>query len=107
MSLAEKACGPCHSGQPPLAPEEAQAYLQQVSGWQMVENGTAIEKKYNFKNFAEALDFTNKVGEIAEAEGHHPDLSLGWGYVMVRLTTHASGGLQENDFIVAAKVDAL
>jgi 4a-hydroxytetrahydrobiopterin dehydratase len=107
MSLAEKKCGMCHSGEPPLSTDAAQALLKQLNEWHITADGVAIEKKHKFKNFAQALDFTNKIGAIAEEEGHHPDLGLGWGYVQVRLTTHASGGLQENDFIVAAKIDAL
>lgn len=107
MSLADKQCGPCHTGQPPISEARVRELLGQLSGWKITNDGTAIEKEWSFKNFAQSLDFINKIGEIAQGQGHHPDITFGWGYATIRLTTHASGGLQENDFIVAAKIDAL
>ena len=76
------------------------------SEWKVVE-GKRLERKYKFKDFKAALDFTNRLGELAEQEGHHPDLGLGWGYVNVQLWTHSAGGLTESDFIMAAKVDRI
>ena len=76
------------------------------SEWKVVE-GKRLERKYKFKDFKAALDFTNRLGELAEQEGHHPDLGLGWGYVNVQLCTHSAGGLTESDFIMAAKVDRM
>ena len=81
--------------------------LDKLSGWSLARQGKGIFKEYAFKDFADALAFVNKIGEVAEAEGHHPDITLSWGKVGVALTTHAIQGLSVNDFIVAAKVDAL
>lgn len=78
-----------------------------VKDWEISEDAKFISKKFKFKNFADALDFVNKVGAIAESEGHHPDIELGWGKVKIVLTTHAIGGLSQNDFIVAAKINAI
>ncbi|MBI4129040.1 MAG: 4a-hydroxytetrahydrobiopterin dehydratase [Parcubacteria group bacterium] len=105
--LAQKRCVPCEGGTVPLFRPATEELLQHVTGWLLSTDGKKISKEFKFKNFAEALAFTNKVGEIAESEGHHPDLSLGWGYVRVELTTHAIGGLSENDFILAAKIDKI
>jgi len=86
---------------------EAEVLLKQIPGWEISDDAKKISRKFKFKNFAEALAFTNRVGEIAESEGHHPDISLGWGRVAIELTTHAIKGLSENDFIVAAKINSL
>lgn len=105
--LTKKHCVPCEGGVKPLTPDEYGSYLERnLSGWHDVEE-KKIEKNYKFKNFQEALDFIAKVGQIAEEEGHHPDIYL-HGYRNVRLTlfTHAIGGLSENDFILASKIDA-
>lgn len=92
---------------PPLTPKEIKPLLEQLSGWKVLEN-KAIEKDYTWKDFSQALDFLNKVGEIAEAEGHHPDMLLhGWNKTKITLSTHAIGGLSENDFILASKIDEL
>ncbi len=85
---------------------QAKAMLE-VPGWELANDGKAIKRRFTFKNFAQALDFVNKAGEIAESEGHHPDISFGWGYADIMLWTHAIGGLHENDFIVASKINAL
>lgn len=99
-------CKPCEGGVAPLKREEFQQYLDAVSGWNVVEE-KKIEKDFKFKNFKEALIFINKVGEIAESEGHHPDIYLhNWNKVKLTLSTHAIGGLSINDFILAAKVDS-
>lgn len=99
-------CVACEGGIPPLTTDEAQEMLGEISGWEMRVDGKMITKKYVFQNFAGSLAFVNKVGEVAEAEGHHPDIHFGWGYVEVTLTTHAVGGLSFNDFVVAKKIDA-
>ena len=104
-NLAEKHCVPCHGGVPRLADEEIAPLLGQLEGWEAVE-GHHLSKAYRFTNFAEALSFVNRVGAVAEAEGHHPDLSFGWGYARVTIYTHAIDGLSESDFILAARIDA-
>ena len=91
----------------PLFRTKAEEYLKDISDWWLWEDAKKISKTFTFKNFKEALGFANKVGDIAEAEGHHPDMLVGWGKVHIELTTHAIGGLSENDFILAAKIDAL
>ncbi len=106
MSLAEKHCVPCRGGVPALKGEELDRMQQQVQGWQVV-NQHHIEKSYDFPDFASALNFVNRIGAVAEAEGHHPDLYLSWGKVGVKTWTHKIDGLTESDFILAAKIDAL
>lgn len=86
---------------------EATALLTHLQGWTLAKDFKKISKKFTFKNFVEAMAFANEITPIAEAEGHHPDLRVGWGMVEVGLTTHAIGGLSENDFILAAKIDKL
>ena len=103
-SLASKHCVPCHGGVPRLQGEEIEPLLAQLRGWQVVEEHR-LSKEYEFKNFADALAFVNRVGEVAEAEGHHPDIEFGWGYARVRIYTHAIDGLSESDFILAARID--
>jgi 4a-hydroxytetrahydrobiopterin dehydratase len=103
-SLAEKHCVPCRGGVPPLKGEELQKLAEQVSNWK-VRNEHHIEKTFVFPDFKKALDFVNKVGAIAEEEGHHPDLMLTWGRVDVKTYTHKIDGLTESDFILAAKID--
>ncbi len=107
MDLTQKKCVACEGFETPLNKVEAEVLLKQAPSWLLSEDGKWISREYKFKNFAEALAFTNKVGAIAESEGHHPDLELGWGRVKISLTTHAIKGLSENDFIVAAKVNTL
>jgi 4a-hydroxytetrahydrobiopterin dehydratase len=107
-NLAQKKCVPCEGGVPPITGDELETYLQQVHGdWKLSDDDKKIHREFKFKNFAEALAFVNKVGEIAEAEDHHPDVYLAWGRVTVWLFTHAIGGLSENDFILAAKIDTI
>jgi 4a-hydroxytetrahydrobiopterin dehydratase len=103
--LTKKVCVACEGGTLPLQKAEVEVLLKQVPGWNVRLDGKSIVREYKFKDFAEALAFVNKVGEIAEHEGHHPDIELGWGRVKITLTTHAIKGLSENDFIVAAKVN--
>ena len=105
MNLTSKKCVACEGGVPPLSGTLLEPYLKEVMGWEVVD-GKKIRKVFTFPDFKGALAFVNKVGEIAEAEGHHPGIQLGWGKVVIELTTHAIGGLSENDFILAAKIDA-
>lgn len=106
MDLTKKKCVPCEGSTKPFDRGEAKKYLQYVSGWTLV--GNSIEKEFKFKDFKEALDFVNKVGIIAEEDGHHPDIFLhGWSKVKLILSTHAIKGLSENDFILAAKINRL
>jgi len=107
MSLTQKACVPCQGGIPPLTPDEAKGFLDQVPGWELSPAGDRINCKFTFGDFVAALDFVNKVGAVAEEEGHHPDIAFGWGYADVTFFTHKIKGLHENDFIMAAKVNAL
>ena len=106
-SLSERECIPCQGGVPPLAGEELKQLHDQLGNdWQVI-GGHHLEKEYSFKNFAEALEFTNKVGSFAEEIFHHPDIFLAWGKVKVTIWTHKIDGLNEADFIFAAKTDAL
>ena len=106
-ALAAKSCTPCRGGIPPLTTGEAQNYLAQAPGWDLLDDGRKIQRTYRFKNFREALGFVQRAGELAEAEGHHPDIAFGWGYATVSLQTKKIKGLHENDFIMAAKLDGL
>ena len=108
MNLAEKHCTPCHAaGVKPLDSVDAKRLLAAIDGWEMEADAKAISCRRTFKNFKQALDFVNRVGLLAEEENHHPDLSFGWGYVTLRLHTHSIGGLHENDFVLAAKINTL
>ena len=106
--LLNKKCVPCEGGVRPFDISEIHKYQKKVDGWDVIKNNKGIfflEKKFKFKNFLESQNFVNLVGNISEEEGHHPDLSFGWGYAKVSITTHAIEGLSENDFILAAKID--
>lgn len=106
--LTDKKCVACEGGIPPLTPSEISAFKPQVPNWEVSSDAKSISRQFVFKDFKEALVFVNKVGDIAEQEGHHPDIKLfEYKNVLVNLWTHAIGGLSENDFIVAAKVDLL
>lgn len=107
MSLTGKKCVPCEGGVKPLSAEEIKQLLAKVSGWEVSEGNTKISKRYAYSNFKKSLAFVNKVGEIAETEKHHPDITFGWGYAVIELQTHAINGLHENDFIVAAKINEI
>jgi 4a-hydroxytetrahydrobiopterin dehydratase len=102
--LADKKCVPCRGGVPPLTHAEIQPLLSKVEGWR-VENDKRLVKKFEFKDFMGAMRFANKIAEIAEEEGHHPDLYVAWGKVEVTIWTHKIDGLTESDFILAAKID--
>jgi len=105
--LAAKTCIPCRGGVPPLQGDEIQKLLGQLGGdWKVIENHH-LQKDYAFKNFAEALAYTNRVGAMAEEQGHHPDIYLAWGKVGITVWTHKIDGLTESDFVFAAKCDAV
>ncbi len=105
--LAEKHCKSCEEGGAPLKGDALKKLGAQLAdGWKIVDEHH-LEKDYKFKDFRQALDFTNRVGEVAEKENHHPDIFLTWGKVEIKLWTHSVGGLSENDFILAAKADAV
>ncbi len=105
--LANKTCTPCQGGIPPMTREEIAAHRQQTPEWTVRDNPDRIERMFKFKNFAEAFAFVTRAAELAEAEGHHPDITFGWGYASVSLRTKKIKGLHENDFIMAAKLDRL
>ena len=108
--LTKKKCIPCEGGAIPFDISEIHKYQKKVDDWDILKDEKKIfylYKKYKFKNFLESQSFINKVGEISENEGHHPDISFGWGYAEIKVTTHAIEGLSENDFILAAKIDQL
>ncbi|MDA2914185.1 4a-hydroxytetrahydrobiopterin dehydratase [Acidobacteriia bacterium AH_259_A11_L15] len=104
--LADKQCVPCRGGVPPLKGPALADLQKQVQEWTVVEEHHLV-KTFKFPDFRKALEFTNRVGELAEEQGHHPDLLLAWGKVEVTLWTHAVNGLSESDFIMAAKIDRL
>lgn len=105
--LSGKRCIPCEGGAVKMTRDEAEHMHKQVPEWTLNAEGTALTRSFPFKDFQKALDFVNKVGEAAQAEWHHPDIKLGWGRAEISFTTHSIRGLSENDFIMAAKVDAL
>ncbi len=107
MALLTERCVPCEGGALPLMRKEAEKLMAQLRDWTLDVNAQKLSKTFSFKNFREALLFTDKVGELSEREGHHPDITLSWGKVALELTTHAIKGLSQNDFILAAKIDTL
>jgi 4a-hydroxytetrahydrobiopterin dehydratase len=107
VALAEKDCVPCKGGVPPLKGNDLAKLRNELNpGWQTVKEHH-LEREFKFKDFREALDFTNEVGELAEEQGHHPDIYLSWGKVKVTIWTHKIEGLTESDFVLAAKIDKL
>jgi 4a-hydroxytetrahydrobiopterin dehydratase len=104
--LAQKKCVPC-KGATALTREQTKEMLAQVSGWELSADGKNIRRRFKFNDFMSALAFVTKVGGVAEIEGHHPDIMLGWGYAEFMMWTHDIGGLHENDFIMASKINAL
>ncbi len=107
MDLSQKRCVACEGDAKPLTLMEAEAMLTHLKGWTLAPDTKKMSKMFTFGTFVKAMDFANKITPIAESEGHHPDLSIGWGKVVVELTTHAINGLSENDFILAAKIDKI
>ena len=106
-ALASKKCVPCRGGIAPLSEEKAREYLSGTAGWSLEEGGTRLKRLFEFEDFKKAMEFVNRVAEVAEEEGHHPDIAIHWNKVDLVLWTHKIGGLHENDFILAAKVDRL
>ena len=105
--LAKQKCVPCEGGTPPLRADEIAGFMGELaSPWEVVDE-KKIQKSFSFKNFVEAMEFVNKIAHIAEEEGHHPDLHIFYNKVTIELWTHAVGGLSKNDFILAAKIEAL
>jgi 4a-hydroxytetrahydrobiopterin dehydratase len=107
LDLVSRRCVPCEGGTPPLPREEAERLQTAVPRWDFDETGKAIRRAFKFKDFREAMAFVNAVADLAETEGHHPDIAIRYQRVTFTLTTHAIGGLSENDFILAAKIDRL
>jgi 4a-hydroxytetrahydrobiopterin dehydratase len=105
--FATKTCVPCRGGIPPLTQEKAREYGAATPEWTLAENGTRLFRRFEFRDFKAAMEFVNRVAELAEEEGHHPDIAIHWNKVELTLWTHKIGGLHENDFILAAKVDRL
>ena len=105
--LAAKKCKPCEGGAKPLSPDAARALAVQVPKWKLRKDVPRLWREYTFKDFARAIKFINKVAEIAESEGHHQDIHVHWNLVKLVLWTHDVGGLSENDFILAAKLDKM
>ena len=104
--LAERQCVPCRGGVPPLQGDELKALAAQLAGWEVID-GHHLQRTYKFKDFREALAFVNRVGELAEEQGHHPDICFGWGKAEISIWTHKIDGLTESDFVLAAKIDKL
>ncbi len=107
MSLSEKVCVPCQGGIPPLTRDQAEFFARETPEWTLSEDATRIMRQFQFDDFAGSFEFVSRVSMLAEAEGHHPDISFGWGYVDIMIFTHKIKGLHENDFILAAKIDEL
>ena len=107
MELRNQKCQACSGNTPKFDEKQISDNLSKLNSWSVNDEQKMIYKKFNFKTFKQALNFTNKVGEIADLEGHHPDISIGWGYSLVMLHTHAIQGLSINDFIIAAKIDEI
>ena len=107
MTLTQKTCVPCQGGIAPLDSGEAKAFMDEIPGWELSAGSDRIERRFAFDDFSTAMEFVREVGDLAEREGHHPDILFGWGYANITLYTHKIKGLHENDFIMAAKVNAL
>ncbi len=104
--LASRTCVPCRGGVPPMRGDEIEGFLAELDGWEVV-NQHHLLKNYTFKDFREALAFVNRIGQLAEEQGHHPDICFGWGRAEITIWTHKIDGLSESDFILAAKIDKL
>tara|TARA_B100000945_G_scaffold306657_1_gene294333 strand:- start:181 stop:516 length:336 start_codon:yes stop_codon:yes gene_type:complete len=105
--LSKIKCEPCNGNTPKLNFEEISKYLSNLNEWSVNDNQDMIFKKFKFKNFNDALNYANKIGELSDKEGHHPDISIGWGYCLIMMHTHAIKGLSINDFILATKIDLI
>ncbi|MEI6557361.1 MAG: 4a-hydroxytetrahydrobiopterin dehydratase [Rhodospirillaceae bacterium] len=107
MAFHEQPCTPCAGGLPPLSEAAARGLAVQVPDWQIADGATRLVRRFPVPDYAQALAFVTALSAIAEAEGHHPDVCFGWGYVTVSMQTHAIKGLHQNDFLLAAKIDRL
>jgi 4a-hydroxytetrahydrobiopterin dehydratase len=105
--LAARSCVPCRGGIPPLTAGAAEGLLAGTPGWRLEQNATRLQRHFEFRDFVEAMRFVNRVADVAEQQGHHPDFEIHWNKVDLTLWTHKIGGLHENDFILAAKIDRL
>ena len=108
--LSKKKCVPCEGNIPPFNADEIHKYLKKIDGWDVLEDKEKnyyIEKNFKFKNYLQSEKFVVSVGKIAETEGHHPDITFGWGYAKIKISTHAIKGLAESDFVLAAKIDKI
>lgn len=105
--LAAQSCEPCQGGIPPLSLDEARKMMDQLTGWTLSPSGKEIARRFEFKGFAKAVEMANLAAWLGNKQGHHPDIAFGWGYCAVTFTTHEAGGLTQNDFICAARLDAL
>jgi 4a-hydroxytetrahydrobiopterin dehydratase len=106
--LGARDCEPCRGGVPPMEMDAARGLMAQIDpAWVLSEDGTMLSRRFEFKNFGKAMQLANAVGFVGEQQGHHPDIAFGWGYCSVTWSTHEIGGLSENDFICAARVDAI
>ncbi len=107
MELEKMTCVPCQGGVDPIDVETARNRLNQIPGWALVEDGKRLERTFRFADFAEANVFADRVGALAEEQDHHPEITFGWGFTRVSIRTHKIDGLHENDFVFAAKTNAL
>lgn len=109
MDLATKKCIPCEAGTPSMTKDEAEQLLGQVSDWELIdeEGKLKIRKRFKFNTYLDGIKFVNQIAKLAEEEGHHPDMLVGWRRVTVNLMTHAIGGLFQNDFVMAAKINQI
>jgi 4a-hydroxytetrahydrobiopterin dehydratase len=105
--LAARRCKPCEGGMAPLSPAQAQELLRQVSGWTLAADAKTLRREFVFRDFYRTMSFVNALAHVANIEDHHPDLEVGYNYCHVTYTTHAVGGLSENDFVCAAKIDLI
>ena len=105
--FAAKSCVPCRGGIPPLDEAKAREYAAATPDWTLEEKGTRLHRRFEFRDFKAAMEFVNRLADVAEREGHHPDICIHWNKVELTLWTHKIGGLHENDFILASKIDRL
>ncbi len=105
--LVSRTCEPCRGGMPSLSETQARQFLEQTPEWALQEKASRLVRRFEFENFKSGLEFVNRVGDLSEEQGHHPDIAIHWNKVELVLWTHAIGGLHENDFILAAKIDRL
>lgn len=107
IKLSKRKCIPCEGDVPPLTEEEAEKLNLELNEWTLIDGAALLAKSFRFPDFKQTMEFVNKVATIAEEQGHHPDMNVSYGGVTIELMTHAIGGLSENDFILAAKIDEI